>query len=430
MTTCVFPRIEQNLFQRNHYHGLIATMKPADCLPFYLVKPNFQIFIKTLTGQSVTLDVSPKETVNDLKYKIWKKLQIPVDSQRLIFQMTQLQDEKTLESYKLQKESTVHLALRLVAGVQVKVQTNQGRVYALNEASTTFADSTNTYQQPNMYSYQSSQDSKKRGTYTKKACANCRKSHSACDAGRPCRRCLQLGLTDCMDAQRKSKKRDFEEMNSFQPFTNMLEFLPLLDQIPKSTAVVDVKKESLEPTTQSSQIEFEDLFNDVLDIKEEQETKKQKIELFEEFQETPIVDEFQFSNNFDFSFDGNNDLSSLVELESEKVELFPEEDEEEDDTLIESAQDHFKSFEKSIVPYQGGNSVHPSKSVIIPREEVEELTNGDPQQDFLMKSLMIAHLKQQQELGELRGLVSHLQSLIIAQAALQNPPKNSLSNYQ
>jgi hypothetical protein len=424
MTTCVLPRIEQNLFQRNHYHGLIATMKPADCLPFFLLKPNIQIFVKTLTGQSVTLDVSPKETVNDLKFKIWKKLQIPVDSQRLIFQMTQLQDEKTLESYNVQKESTIHLALRLVAGVQVKVQTNQGRVYTLNEG--TFADTTNTYQ-PNMYSYQSSQDSKKRGTYTKKACANCRKSHSACDAGRPCRRCLQLGLTDCMEAQRKSKKRDFEEMNTFQPFTNMLEFLPLLDQIPKTSVVnADVKKETLEPS--SSQIEFEDLFNDVLDIKEEQETKKQKIELFEEFQETPILDEFQFSNNFDFSFEGNNDLSSLVELESEKVELFPEEEEE---TLIESAQDHFKSFEKSIVPYQSGNHHH-SKSVIIPREEVEELTNGDPQQDFLMKSLMIAHLKQQQELGELRGLVSHLQSLIIAQAALQqNPPKNnSLSNYQ
>jgi len=54
----------------------------------------------------------------------------------------------------------------------------------------------------------------KRGTYTKKACSNCRNSHTACDSGRPCKRCLQLGLTDCSDAQRKkSKKRGFEDLD-------------------------------------------------------------------------------------------------------------------------------------------------------------------------------------------------------------------------
>jgi len=88
-----------------------AEPTPAAAAP--VLRGGMQIFVKTLNGKTITLDVGPDDHVYHIKALIFQKTLVPPDAQRLIFGGKQLEDDRTLRDYNIQKECTLHLVLRL-----------------------------------------------------------------------------------------------------------------------------------------------------------------------------------------------------------------------------------------------------------------------------------------------------------------------------
>ena len=617
-------RMNHSCYNNHHHHHhhlqhLTSTLvSPSSCPKYTHPSPNTQVFIKTLSGKTMTLLVDlKKDTILSVKEKIYQKTCIPALKQRLIHRQLQLEDHKKLSDYPtIDKDSTFHLVLRLVAGVNTKsgksrskkttpIKTEDGadaisnqitsdnsstsltpttavvvadltipkpddgtidasiiNTSSTNELVTTSSSSNNNnstttpattrksrsksnastkksskkstsssstteikvkeepmekdnntivlassdlnsiHSSPSenstspssstipssnsnaleAYSDESETDeddsdsegggkgkrsgkNKKRGSYTKRACINCRTAHAACDSGRPCKRCIQLGKADsCRDAERKrTKKRTLNEyenapvffpsLDSFIPLLSGLQPAPPLETVqksddtsnmstnsetsekkikdeftPKSTARIKKEKESKRKSkNQSSSTEQKVERMDIMEISQPEKPLNSELaaifapdtahSTFLDMESSPTTEQDvqMFFNDEDISLDkrGGDNLSEAFNT---GVVLSPESNNSQIEEVLPSTA-------LALVPNNPDNqqliSILQSYNGTLPFDLTEAISQSNNNE--IVKMLLYEYLRQSQELRELKQLVASLQFTLIN----LNPPQFS-----
>lgn len=97
-----------------------------------------QIFVRTLTGKTITLRVLPNDTIFSVKAKIENRESIPINQQRLIYGSKQLENNQTLSDYQIENEFTLTLVLRLFGGMQIFVKTfmDKANIFEVEQSDT------------------------------------------------------------------------------------------------------------------------------------------------------------------------------------------------------------------------------------------------------------------------------------------------------
>ena len=112
--------LKHGLLYKNKYISLSDLLvsfeiKNGDIIEL-IDRKTFPIHIKTLTGKTVDINVAPFDNIEYIKSLYQDKEGVPPDQQRLIYNGVMLKDNKTIFDYKIEKESTLHLVLKLRGG--------------------------------------------------------------------------------------------------------------------------------------------------------------------------------------------------------------------------------------------------------------------------------------------------------------------------
>nr|XP_043613813.1 polyubiquitin-B-like [Erigeron canadensis] len=92
---------------------------------------NYKIFVESFTGKTISLKVKRSDTVGNVKVKIQRKEDIPIDQQALIFDKEILEDINTLANFPIKKKSRLTLLRKSSSLIQIHVTTPKGQTYSL-----------------------------------------------------------------------------------------------------------------------------------------------------------------------------------------------------------------------------------------------------------------------------------------------------------